>query len=93
MNSISPEALAINTLPTIVNGSRSSALENGIAGFERASSQMSDAASSFAHGSARDVNFTQSAIDMKSASLQAQASAEVIRRSDEMLGSIIDVFA
>lgn len=74
--------------------SSQSALYSGLEGYQNGSRQMSDASQNLASGQNRqNLDINKAAIDLVSGSLQAQASADVISKSDSMLGTIIDTFA
>lgn len=67
------------------------AIYSGLAGYHSGSSTMQDASRNIARGKNTDIN--QSAVNLISGQTQAEASANVIKRADEMLGTIIDTFA
>jgi hypothetical protein len=69
------------------------AFSNGLQGYQEASNQLQNAASTLARGNRQNTDITDAAVSMQRSSLQAQASAEVIRRADGMVGTIIDIFA
>lgn len=75
-----------------INNSVQSAFANGVSGYQDAVSQARQAASHLAQGHRNDINVNSAAMALQQSSLQAQASAEVIERSDGMLGSIIDIY-
>lgn len=62
-------------------------LYTGVEMYQKSVAQATDASSRIASG--RDI--TNAAVDLTQANLQGQAAASVIKRSDEMLGSIIDI--
>jgi len=67
-------------------------MASGLEGYQQASKQMQRASADIAQGQRQNADFTTSAVNLQSASLQAQASAEVIRKADGMIGTIIDIF-
>jgi flagellar hook-basal body complex protein FliE len=86
--------LASNAMASYASmSSANNPLQSGFAGFQQASQSMQNASYDLAKGTSGGADITQAAVSIQSASIQAQASAEVIRRSDSMLGSIIDIFA
>lgn len=68
------------------------AMQSGLQGYQHASSQLQQASAQLAQGQRQNMNFTASVIDLQSAGLEAQASAEVMQRADSMVGTIIDIF-
>jgi hypothetical protein len=75
-----------------VSAGLNGAFASGVQGYRNASEGMAQASSQFAQANRQDIDVNTAAVTMLQSSLQAQASAEVIQRSDSMLGSIIDVF-
>ena len=75
-----------------VSAGLNGAFASGVQGYRNASEGMAQASSQFAQANRQDIDINTAAVTMLKSSLQAQASAEVIQRSDSMLGSIIDVF-
>jgi flagellar hook-associated protein FlgK len=53
---------------------------------------MQQASSKLAQGLNRNIDANTAVINLQQFSLQAQASAEVIKRADGMIGTIIDIF-
>jgi len=81
----------------IDTGNLSSALYAGVQGYNQGAEQVRQAAVdlSSANNPNRDkpVNINQSAVELISGNLQAEASAKVIKTANETLGTIIDTFA
>lgn len=67
-------------------------MQSGLQGYQSASNQINQAASELANGARRPIDINGAAVSLQQASLQAQASAEVIKRADGMVGTIIDIF-
>lgn len=78
-----------------------SAFASGVMGLQKATAQIDANASKIAQQSLPIAGESQSSgatdvipdslVQLKSAELQGKASAEVIKRSDQMLGSILDI--
>lgn len=69
--------------------------EAGVTGLNNAQASMTSAAKNIADQSTHQqtsANVTNDLLALKTSELQAKASAEVISRSDSMLGSIIDIY-
>lgn len=78
------------------NGNMQSVLYSGLQGFKQGSDSMASASRELASGlgdGKRSVDTNRAAVDLTSGTLQVQASAEVMSRSDGMLGTLIDTFA
>ncbi len=71
----------------------SSALSMGLEAYQRASNSLQDASSNLLHQQARGANINHSAVTLVSAPIAAEAGANVIKRADDMLGTIIDTYA
>lgn len=69
-----------------------SIMQSGLQGYQDASKQMQQVANNMAHGQHKNIDFNRSAVDLQQSTLQAQASAQVIKRADGMIGTIIDIF-
>jgi hypothetical protein len=75
------------------------AFSSGVMGLQKATSQMDTSASQIAQQTASDQttstvprdSLPDALLQLKSAELQGKASAEVISRSDKMLGSLLDI--
>ncbi|MFQ3251253.1 MAG: hypothetical protein ACI9O6_003100 [Glaciecola sp.] len=82
---------------SVETGNLSSAFYAGVQGYNRGADQVreADVDLSSANNPNRDkpLNINQSAVELISGNLQAEASARVIRSADETLGTIIDTFA
>ncbi|GBL04363.1 hypothetical protein [Glaciecola sp. KUL10] len=74
-----------------INGAQS-ALYSGFEGYKRGEAKVTEAAANIATRPAQS-NLNESVVDLTTGSLQAQASASVIKRADEMLGTLIDTLA
>lgn len=78
-----------------------SAFSSGVLGLQKASSQIDASASQIAQQTmssadqplAQQDSIPNALIDLKRAEMQGKASAEVIKRSDQMLGSLLDIHA
>ena len=78
-----------------------SAFSSGVMGLQKATAQIDANASKIAQQSLPIAGESQSSgatdvipdslVQLKSAELQGKASTEVIKRSDQMLGSILDI--
>lgn len=76
-----------------------SAFSSGVLGLQKASSQLDVSASQIAQqtmSSSDQTSVTKDSIPdaligLKMAEVQGKASAEVIKRSDQMLGSLLDI--
>ena len=81
----------------IDTGNLSSALYAGVKGYNQGAEQVRQAALdlSLANNPNREkpININQSAVELISGNLQAEASARVIKTADSTLGTIIDTFA
>nr|WP_136250847.1 hypothetical protein [Ningiella ruwaisensis] len=77
----------------LAQGNMSDAFQSGLKGYQDASARMQSAASNLAQSNHKNVDLTANALALQSASIQAQASAEVIKRTDTMIGTIIDTYA
>ncbi|MDT0595151.1 hypothetical protein [Glaciecola petra] len=78
-----------------VSTNRSAAFEAGVNALQNAQMSTNAVAKSFAESAAghqASNTLNNNVVTLKSAEIQAKASAEVISRSDSMLGSIIDIF-
>lgn len=82
-----------------VSTNSNAAFEAGVQGLQKAQANTNAVAKSFAESSTESSVSKQTSntlnadlVTLKSAEIQAKASAEVISRSDSMLGSIIDIF-
>ena len=73
-------------------GGSQSALQLGLQGYQQGEAKVAQAASDIATRP-QQTSLNDSVLDLSVGSLQAQASANVIKRSDEMLGSLIDTLA
>jgi hypothetical protein len=78
-------------------GNSSSAFYAGVQGYNQGVEQVRQATVDLflANNPTREnpMNINQSAVQLISGNLQAEASAKVIKTADGMLGSIIDTFA
>jgi hypothetical protein len=78
-------------------GNSSSAFYAGVQGYNQGVEQVRQATIDLfsANNPTREnpMNINQSAVQLISGNLQAEASAKVIKTADGMLGSIIDTFA
>ena len=74
------------------NGVSPSAFTNGLNGYKNASEQLTSAANDLANSQLGNKDITKASISLLSAQTQAQASVEIIERSDSMLGTIIDIY-
>lgn len=81
----------------IDTGSLSSALYSGVQGYNQGAEQVRQAAVDLSSANnpnrEKPININQSAVELISGNLQAEASARVIKTADEILGTIIDTFA
>ncbi len=81
----------------IDTGNSSSAFYAGVQGYNQGAEQVRQATVdlSSANNSSREkpININQSAVELISGNLLAEASAKVIKTADSMLGTIIDTFA
>jgi hypothetical protein len=81
----------------IDTGNSSSAFYAGVQGYNQGVEQVRQATVdlSSANNPNREnpINVNQSAVELISGNLQAEASAKVIKTADGMLGTIIDTFA
>ncbi|AEP31641.1 hypothetical protein [Brumicola nitratireducens] len=81
----------------IDTGNLSSALYSGVQGYNQGAEQVKKAAVDLSSANNPDrekpININQSAVELISGNLQAEASARVIKTADETLGTIIDTFA
>lgn len=81
----------------IDNSNLSSALYSGVQGYNQGAEKVTRAAVDLSSANnpnrEKPVTITQSAVELISGSLQAEASAKVIKAADETLGTIIDTFA
>lgn len=80
-----------------------SAFSSGVFGLQKATAQMDSAASKIAQqtlpssGSAQGVSVQQndslpdSLVQLKTAEIQGKSSVAVIKRADQMLGSLLDI--
>lgn len=78
-----------------VSTNSSAAFEAGVQSLQNAQANANSVAGSFVESSAgkqTSNNLNTDVVTLKSAEIQAKASAEVISRSDSMLGTIIDIF-
>lgn len=73
------------------------AMNSGITGFQRASSQVDQSAAKLASAAATStaaestVNVTDELVSLKVAEQSGLASGEVIKTADEMMGTLIDI--
>ncbi|MFC3912585.1 flagellar biosynthesis protein FlgE [Pseudaeromonas sharmana] len=73
------------------------AMNSGITGFQRASSQVDQSAAKLASAAATPtaaestVNVTDELVSLKVAEQSGLASGEVIKTADEMMGTLIDI--
>jgi len=81
----------------INTGSLSGALYAGVQGYNQGAEQVRQAAVDLSSANnpnrEKPININQSAVELISGNLQAEASARVIKTADETLGTIIDTFA
>lgn len=81
----------------IDTGNLSSALYAGVQGYNQGAGQVRQAAVDLSSANnpnrEKPININQSAVELISGNLQAEASAKVIKTADETLGTIIDTFA
>lgn len=77
----------------VANNAGQSALYSGLQGYKQGEQMVNKAANEIATQQPSQAKLNQNAVDMTAGSLQAQASAAVIKRADEMVGSIIDTVA
>jgi hypothetical protein len=81
----------------IETGNLSSALYAGVQGYNRGAEQVREASLDLSSANnpnrEKPININQSAVELISGNLQAEASAKVIKTADETLGTIIDTFA
>jgi hypothetical protein len=75
-----------------VTNNVSGAFAAGVQSYQAASKGMAEASSQFAQANRQDIDMNAAAVTVLQSSVQAQASAEVIKRTDGMLGTIIDIF-
>ena len=71
-------------------------LSTGLAGIQRGLAQLNDAAHRIASGDPKNTEpapLAAALVDALEAQIQTQASANVVRRIDETLGSLIDIRA
>ncbi|MEE8305841.1 MAG: flagellar biosynthesis protein FlgE [Gammaproteobacteria bacterium] len=71
-------------------------LSAGLAGIQHGLTQLNDAAQRIASGSVDGTSpapFAGALVDALEAQIQAEASANVVRRIDEVLGTLIDIRA
>lgn len=81
---------------SLISNNASSVLHTGLQGYQNGAAQVTEAAQEIAtahHGAENGTSITSSAVDLMSGSLQAQASAKVIAKSDDMIGTLLDTFA
>ncbi len=73
------------------------AMNSGITGFQRASSQVDQSAAKLASAAATPtraestVNVTDELVSLKVAEQSGLANGEVIKTADEMMGTLIDI--
>ena len=73
------------------------AMNSGITGFQRASSQVDQSAAKLASAAATPtaaestINVTDELVSLKVAEQSGLASGEVIKTADEMMGTLIDI--
>lgn len=81
----------------VETGNLSSAFYSGVQGYNRGTEQVREATVDLSSANnpnrEKPLNINQSAVELISGNLQAEASAQVIRSADETLGTIIDTFA
>jgi hypothetical protein len=73
-----------------VNPSSSAAINSGLSTISAGSRRLNQDAQQIANPTA---DATGSLLDLPQASIQAQAGADVIRTSNQMLGSLLNAFA
>ncbi len=71
----------------------SSAFQSGIDGYQRGGTLVRDGSANLAQSNKHAVDINRAVIDITAGSIQAEASASVIKRADGMIGTIIDTFA
>lgn len=81
----------------IDTGNLSSALYSGVQGYNQGAEKVRQAAVDLSSANnpnrEKPININQSAVELISGNLQAEASARVIKTANETLGTIIDTFA
>jgi membrane protease subunit (stomatin/prohibitin family) len=94
ISSISPATAGAAGPTPVAAGSTAgltSALQNGLGLIDSASAQLNQDAAEIANPAAPDL--TAPLLDLNQSKFMAEAGAAVVRASDRMLGSILDVFA
>ncbi|MGQ8366487.1 hypothetical protein [Glaciecola sp. 1036] len=70
-----------------------SALYSGVQGYNRGQQMVNDASANLAQSNRQNIDLNSSVIQMTVGQLQAEASVEVIQRTQGMIGTIIDTYA
>jgi hypothetical protein len=81
----------MSSISATFQASLPSAVNSGLATIAAGSRQLNQDAQQIANPD--NENLTNPLLDLKQSTLQSEAGAAVIRASNEMLGSLLDVFA